>query len=79
MRNVFTRRQSEKSGNSDLSSGMFVPKCDKDGRFSKVQCWDVIGVCWCVGQHDGKELAGTRMTTTADGKKPDCFRSKLFI
>eukprot|EP00794_Sanderia_malayensis_P014103 gene14103-15576_t len=63
--------------NATIPRGMFVPACDEDGRFSQVQCWRMIGLCWCVGQHDGKELPGTRVNASIDGRKPDCFKGQL--
>ena len=56
--------------------GLFVPECDNDGQFKRIQCWEMLRLCWCVGPHDGKELPGSRVNTTS-GKKPDCFRSKF--
>ena len=33
-----------------------VPQCDRDGAFSKLQCWN--GKCWCVNE-DGSTVRGT--------------------
>ena len=60
------------------SAGLFVPECDKDGNFKRIQCWRMIGVCWCVGIQDGKEVTGSR-TNVLSGKKPDCFRSTELV
>ncbi|XP_072312868.1 testican-2-like [Eucyclogobius newberryi] len=47
-------------------SALFVPGCDEDGYFRKVQCDAGRGECWCVDPHGG-ELTGTRGHAT-----PDC-------
>ncbi|XP_077585985.1 testican-2 isoform X1 [Stigmatopora nigra] len=44
--------------------GRFIPNCDQDGFYGKLQC--DRGECWCVDQYGG-EVAGSRM-----GGKPDC-------
>ena len=67
-----------KSSMGVSSAGLFVPECDKDGKFKRIQCWRMIGVCWCVGIHDGREVAGSR-TNILSGKKPDCFRSTTLV
>ncbi|XP_078349655.1 thyroglobulin-like isoform X1 [Oculina patagonica] len=55
--------------------GRFVPKCEVDGSYSKIQCWPSTGYCWCV-DNDGAELQGTRVRG-----KPTCSsrRSKRSI
>ncbi|XP_061914016.1 testican-2 [Entelurus aequoreus] len=45
-------------------SGRFIPNCDEDGFYRKLQC--DRGECWCVDQYGG-EVAGSRV-----GGKPDC-------
>ncbi|XP_022787386.1 uncharacterized protein LOC111327458 [Stylophora pistillata] len=40
--------------------GRFVPKCEADGSYSKIQCWSSTGYCWCVDKN-GTELRGTRV------------------
>ncbi|XP_043912557.1 testican-2 isoform X2 [Protopterus annectens] len=47
-------------------AGTFIPSCDEDGYYRKMQCDQNNGECWCVDQH-GSELSGTRMHGT-----PDC-------
>ena len=73
MRRTFLGELS-KSNPKLANAGLFIPECDKDGKFKRIQCWKMIGLCWCVGPHDGKELQGTR-TNVALGEKPDCFKS----
>jgi len=46
--------------------GMFVPKCQSNGRYETVQCWASTGSCWCVNETDGTKL------TEAIRGKPDC-------
>lgn len=48
------------------SSTSFVPSCDEDGYFRRVQCDSGRGQCWCVDPHGG-ELTGTRIHGT-----PEC-------
>ena len=46
---------------------MFGPRCEPDGSFSKLQCWD--GECWCVDKN-GVAINGTKSesrTTCPDG------------
>ncbi|XP_061693244.1 testican-2 isoform X1 [Syngnathoides biaculeatus] len=44
--------------------GRFIPNCDEDGFYRKLQC--DRGECWCVDQYGG-EVAGSRIRA-----KPDC-------
>ncbi|XP_046888329.1 testican-2-like isoform X2 [Hypomesus transpacificus] len=46
--------------------GMYVPSCDEDGYYRKVQCEQSRGECWCVDQH-GVEMMGSRIHGN-----PDC-------
>jgi hypothetical protein len=46
--------------------GAFIPKCESDGSYAKVQCHGSTGHCWCVDE-SGKERSGTRVRGT-----PDC-------
>lgn len=39
---------------------MYIPSCDEDGYYRKVQCDQSRGECWCVDQHGG-ELMGSRI------------------
>lgn len=47
-------------------AGMYIPSCDEDGYYRKVQCDQSRGECWCVDQHGG-ELMGSRIHGN-----PDC-------
>lgn len=47
-------------------AGMYIPNCDEDGYYRKVQCDQSRGECWCVDQHGG-ELMGSRIHGN-----PDC-------
>ena len=40
--------------------GRFVPKCEADGTYSKIQCWPSTGYCWCADKN-GVEVQGTRV------------------
>ncbi|XP_035262587.1 testican-2 isoform X1 [Anguilla anguilla] len=46
--------------------GMYIPSCDEDGYYRKLQCDQGKGECWCADQH-GSELAGSRIHGN-----PDC-------
>ncbi|XP_053737597.1 testican-2-like [Synchiropus splendidus] len=46
--------------------GMYVPSCDEDGYYRKVQCDLSRGECWCA-DHLGEEMPGTRIHGN-----PDC-------
>ncbi|KAG9345948.1 hypothetical protein JZ751_007763 [Albula glossodonta] len=46
--------------------GMYIPSCDEDGYYRKLQCDQAKGECWCVDQH-GAELTGSRIHGN-----PDC-------
>ncbi|KAJ1372140.1 hypothetical protein KIN20_034219 [Parelaphostrongylus tenuis] len=37
----------------------YVPKCDEDGKFERIQCDQ--HQCWCVDVNDGAEIAGSAM------------------
>ncbi|XP_052006738.1 testican-2-like [Xyrauchen texanus] len=44
----------------------YIPSCDEDGFFRRLQCDKSRGECWCVDQHGG-ELMGSRIHGN-----PDC-------
>ncbi|CAB1312815.1 unnamed protein product, partial [Coregonus sp. 'balchen'] len=48
---------------------LFIPSCDEDGYYRKLQCDQARGECWCVDQHGG-ELASSRIHGN-----PDCVSS----
>ncbi|XP_065056519.1 agrin-like isoform X1 [Rhopilema esculentum] len=47
--------------------GAFVPQCEEDGSYKKVQCHGSTGFCWCV-DWNGVKKEGTEERF----KKPDC-------
>ena len=47
--------------------GVFVPKCEADGSYCRVQCLNTSRYCWCVDS-DGKEIPGTRVRL----RQPNC-------
>ncbi|KAK1882056.1 Testican-2 [Dissostichus eleginoides] len=49
---------------------MYIPSCDEDGYYRKVQCDQSRGECWCVDQHGG-EMMGTRIHGNPDCGKRD--------
>lgn len=34
--------------------GTFVPRCERDGSFSQIQCHSSTGFCWCVDTATGR-------------------------
>ncbi|XP_027033560.2 testican-2 isoform X2 [Tachysurus fulvidraco] len=46
--------------------GMFIPSCDEDGYYRKLQCDQSRAECWCADLH-GTEVTGSRVRG-----KPDC-------
>uniref|UniRef100_A0A1V1WBF6 Putative venom protein n=1 Tax=Superstitionia donensis TaxID=311983 RepID=A0A1V1WBF6_9SCOR len=36
--------------------GAFIPRCKKNGKYEKKQCWASTGTCWCVDE-DGKKTS----------------------
>lgn len=50
-------------------AGIFIPSCDEDGYYRKMQCDQSSGDCWCVDQL-GLELTGTRTHGSPDCGKP---------
>ena len=62
-----------KSEFGDLSIGAFVPSCEKDGSYSKTQCYKSTGFCWCVNAN-GEEIPGTKVKGSLncdEGELPD--------
>lgn len=50
-------------------AGIFIPSCDEDGYYRKMQCDQSGGDCWCVDQL-GLELTGTRTHGSPDCGEP---------
>ncbi|XP_038071538.1 SPARC-related modular calcium-binding protein 1-like isoform X2 [Patiria miniata] len=55
------------------TEGVFVPQCEEDGSFSKVQCHQSFGYCWCVTE-DGKPIPGSsvKQATKMTSPRPSC-------
>uniref|UniRef100_A0A671LM60 Testican-2 n=1 Tax=Sinocyclocheilus anshuiensis TaxID=1608454 RepID=A0A671LM60_9TELE len=51
---------------SKRKPGMYIPSCDEDGYYRKLQCDRSRGQCWCVDPH-GAEAPGSRIHGN-----PDC-------
>ncbi|XP_075883986.1 testican-2 [Nelusetta ayraudi] len=51
---------------SKKKPGLYIPSCDEDGYYRKVQCDQSRAECWCVDLH-GEELMGSRIHGN-----PDC-------
>ncbi|KAK6293779.1 testican-2 isoform X2 [Coregonus clupeaformis] len=58
------RIQVQEGGKKKL--GLFIPSCNEDGYYRKLQCDQARGECWCVDQQGG-ELASSRIHGN-----PDC-------
>lgn len=56
-------------------TGAFIPSCDEDGYYRKMQCDPGSGECWCV-DHLGMELTGTRIHGTPDCGKENAERRR---
>uniref|UniRef100_A0A224X890 Putative ctenitoxin-like protein n=1 Tax=Megacormus gertschi TaxID=1843536 RepID=A0A224X890_9SCOR len=53
----------EKKVAEDKSKGMvgaFIPTCEDNGHYSKMQCWGSTGTCWCVDETGKKTSEPTR-------------------
>jgi len=50
------------------SGGMFIPECDRQGRYMQVQCYKSEGYCWCVEPATGRPIPGTSTRNSA----PQC-------
>ena len=46
--------------------GAFVPQCEEDGSYSKVQCHGSTGYCWCVDE------LGNKLEETVQRGPPNC-------
>lgn len=57
-------------GQPMVITGSFVPQCDDDGFYSRVQCHSSTGECWCVDRN-GKRISDATATTGS----PDCAKS----
>ena len=51
--------------------GAFVPQCEEDGSYSKVQCHGSTGYCWCVDE------LGTKLEETIQRGRPNCTQGKV--
>ena len=47
--------------------GAFIPQCNEDGSYKKVQCHGSTGHCWCVDESGTKQKE-----TEVRFKQPDC-------
>ena len=59
--------------NGPLLLGQFTPQCEKDGSYSKVQCHNSTGYCWCV-DGDGNKLVETEVRF----KRPNCSEGEIY-
>ncbi|KAK0131825.1 Testican-2 [Merluccius polli] len=53
--------------------GMYIPSCDEDGYYRKLQCDQSRGECWCVDPHGG-EMMGSRIHGN-----PDCGKESIGV
>lgn len=55
-------------------NGLLIPRCDKEGRFDKVQCFS--GICYCVDTN-GNKIANTEKPSSEG--RPDCDEPGLLF
>ena len=49
--------------------GAFIPKCEEDGSYKKIQCHGSTGYCWCVNDKGVKQTG----TEKRPGQgRPEC-------
>lgn len=48
--------------------GTYVPQCEEDGSFSRVQVWSSTGYSWCVDRESGRVVS----EAFRPGQRPDC-------
>ncbi|XP_069121238.1 uncharacterized protein [Argopecten irradians] len=53
----------------DICASVFIPRCDRHGNYSRTQCQENTGVCWCVFPN-GTEISGTRRIG-----RPQCYKA----
>ena len=51
-----------------VSEGLFIPECDRSGKYLPVQCYKSEGYCWCVDPDSGRPIPGTSTRNT----RPSC-------
>jgi hypothetical protein len=57
-------------GKSLMMPGAYIPDCDDDGFYERLQCHSSSGQCWCVDRN-GHEMPNTRTRGQADCEKYD--------
>lgn len=62
-----TQRAQAQARSKDTLVDTFVPECQVDGSYVRVQCHDRSGYCWCVDE-SGKLVSGSMV----QNKKPNC-------
>ena len=51
-----------------VSEGLFIPECDRTGKYLPVQCYKSEGYCWCVEPSSGRPIPGT----STRNSRPSC-------
>jgi hypothetical protein len=51
-----------------VSEGLFIPECDRTGKYLPVQCFKSEGYCWCVEPSSGRPIPGT----STRNSRPSC-------
>ena len=54
--------------------GGYLPQCEEDGNFSRVQCHGSTGYCWCVETEGGVPVSGA-----VRFKRPQCSELSFFV
>ncbi len=55
------------------TNGNYVPECNSDGTFHRVQCYKSSGYCWCVEASNGRPIPGTSVQNAT----PTCASSSF--
>ena len=57
----------------DPNGGTYITSCTTEGLWSRIQCHNASGFCWCVNQSTGIPISGTAILK----KIPDCNAVKV--
>ncbi len=59
---------------ADFVVGRFIPQCELDGKYSKIQCHSSTGYCWCVDENGVK-----KENTEIRGNDPTCDKGNIYF
>ncbi|KAJ8300356.1 hypothetical protein KUTeg_021875 [Tegillarca granosa] len=55
--------------NNDICMPVHIPRCNEHGNYSKIQCNDQMGICWCSHEN------GTKINRTESRGNIDCSKA----